>query len=127
MIPDVPVRSDEVAMLGKISSDTIEVRWEALQSVDPDLVMFYGYVIECRDAGTEDYTEYGSVSHSLSLGRAGSLSYTLTGLDLSTLYEIRITPYRIMDDIREPGNAFPTVLQKTNSCGKLVISFNSIL
>ncbi|KAK2139021.1 hypothetical protein LSH36_2121g00000 [Paralvinella palmiformis] len=85
----LPNPTDEILTLLNKTSNSIEIRWQHIRGIPPDIVDFYGYIIQYVNGLTNaTYIEVGTLDY------ISDPYWKRENLEINTKYSIKVTPFR---------------------------------
>ena len=109
----MPNRTDEILTLLNKTSNSIEIRWQHIRGISPDIVDFYGYLIQYENGlPNAPYINVGVLDYN------SDPYWKIENLEINTKYSIKVTPFRKYGNDKESGKAYNILTVKTNCTGK---------
>ncbi|KAK2138332.1 hypothetical protein LSH36_3284g00011, partial [Paralvinella palmiformis] len=109
----LPNRTDEILTLLNKTSNTIEIRWQHIRGISPDIVDFYGYLIQYENGlPNAPYINVGILDYN------SDPYWKIENLEINTKYSIKVTPFRKYGNDKESGKSYNILTVKTICSGK---------
>ena len=109
----MPNRTDEILTLLNKTSNTIEIRWQHIRGISPDIVDFYGYLIQYENGlPNAPYINVGVLDYN------SDPYWKIENLEINTKYSIKVTPFRQYGNDKESGKSYNILTVKTICSGK---------
>lgn len=101
-------------MVRNKTRNSILIEWQRIHGIPEHLEEFYGYLIEYKESPNEtNYTVSGVVPFE------SDPHWNIENLRSDTVYDVKITPFRKYDDLKESADPYETLRAKTDAIGKI--------
>ncbi|KAK2139112.1 hypothetical protein LSH36_2023g00074 [Paralvinella palmiformis] len=109
----LPNRTDEILTLLNKTSNSIEIRWQHIHGISPNITDFYGYLIQYKnDLPNAPYIDVGVLDYN------SDPYWKIENLEINTKYSIKVIPFRKYGKHLESGKAYNILIVKTICSGK---------